>query len=90
MSILSFLLLINGVLFLLMWRDKAAARNRGWRVPEGVLLLLTLMGGTPAMLVARPFFRHKTKKGRFVWRLYVVIAVQIAALVYFKLRGFPA
>lgn len=90
MDILSALLLTNGLLFLLMWKDKSAARNGGWRIPEGVLLLLTLLGGTPAMLLARKLFHHKTTKRKFVVRLYIVIAVQIAALVYFKLHGFPA
>lgn len=90
MDILSFLLLTNGLIFLFMWKDKSAARNNGWRIPEGVLLFLTLLGGTPAMLLARKLFRHKTTKRKFVIRLYVVIAIQIAALAYFKLHGFPA
>ena len=89
-NILFLLILVNGLLYVMMWRDKAAARRQGWRVPENVLLLLTLLGGTPAMLLSRRMFRHKTKKGTFVSRLYVVILVQVAALVYFGVHGFPA
>ena len=90
MPILPYLLFVNGLLFLLMWKDKAAACNVGWRIPEGVLLLLTALGGTPAMLLARKLFRHKTTKRKFVVRLYIVIMLQIIALVYFRIHGFPA
>jgi uncharacterized membrane protein YsdA (DUF1294 family) len=57
-----------------------------------VLLLLTAIGGTPAMLLARKMFRHKTKKGSFVLRVYLILILQIAALIYFGvLKGsFPA
>ena len=90
MPILPLLLVINGLLFLFMWKDKSAARSGGWRIPEGVLLLLTLLGGTPAMLVARKIFHHKTSKRKFVLRLYIIIAIQIGALIYFGIHGFPA
>ena len=86
MDMLPLLLLVNGLLFLMMWKDKSAARRNGWRIPESVLLLLTLLGGTPAMLLARALFRHKTKKGGFTLRLYFIIAIQIGLVLYF-LRG---
>ena len=82
MDILTIILGCNIAVFFLMWKDKQAAINRGWRVPENVLLLFTLLGGTPAMLLARKLFRHKTVKGSFVLRLYLVIVLQIGFLVY--------
>lgn len=82
MDILTIILGANIAVFFLMWKDKNAAINRGWRVPENVLLLFTLLGGTPAMLLARKLFRHKTVKGSFVLRLYLIIALQIGFLAY--------
>lgn len=87
MTLFQIALLTNGLLFLLMWKDKQAAKSGGWRVPENVLLLLTLLGGTPAMLLSRKLFRHKTKKGSFVGRVYLIIVLQIGLLIYWFFNG---
>lgn len=52
-----------------------------WRVPEAVLHLLALAGGTPAALVGQQVLRHKTKKVGFRAWFWVIVAVQVAALV---------
>lgn len=84
------LIVVNGLVFLLMWKDKWAARKGNWRVPEGVLLGLTAMGGTPATLLARWLFRHKTKKGSFVGRLYFIILLQLLGLGAWAFGLLPA
>lgn len=67
--------------------DKAAAR-RGWlRVPEWILLAAVLLGGTLGALLAMPFFRHKTVKRAFRWKLWGVLAVQAALVVAWLLWG---
>ena len=82
MDIYTIIIGCNIMVFLLMWKDKRAAMRDEWRVPENVLLLLTLLGGTPAMLFARKLFRHKTVKTRFIRQLYVVILLQVLFLAY--------
>lgn len=90
MQIWEAILLINLAVFFLMWKDKWAARRGGWRVPEGVLLGLAALGGTPAVLLARQVFRHKTKKGSFVGRLYFIILAQVILLGAWALGFLPA
>ncbi|HLF93807.1 MAG TPA: cold shock and DUF1294 domain-containing protein [Planctomycetota bacterium] len=71
---------INGATFLLYGYDKAIAGGKRLRVPEAVLQLLTLFGGTPAAFLGQAFFHHKTRKGSFQ-RLFWLIVLLQAALI---------
>jgi uncharacterized membrane protein YsdA (DUF1294 family) len=51
------------------------------RIPEGELLLLAALGGTPGAYAARHIFRHKTRKQPFSTRLRAIAALQLAGLV---------
>lgn len=82
MDILTIIIGCNIAVFFLMWKDKRAAIKGQWRVPENILLLLTLLGGTPAMLLAQKLFRHKTIKGRFVLKVYMIMMLQFGLLLY--------
>lgn len=69
--------------------DKAIA-NSGWmRVPEKVLLMLALVGGTPAALIGMWLFRHKTSKGSFLAKLGLVVLIQVALIAgyYLFIKG---
>jgi uncharacterized membrane protein YsdA (DUF1294 family) len=57
--------------------DKARARAGLRRVPEVVLHLLALAGGSPAAWLAMRTFRHKTVKGSFRLAFWLVVAVQL-------------
>jgi uncharacterized membrane protein YsdA (DUF1294 family) len=73
--------------FLIYKYDKmrsAVAQSGGDRVPEWVLLMLALLGGTPGALGGMYLPpRHKTRKGSFKLRLMLVVAAQAAALYYY-------
>jgi len=59
------------------------ARSGADRIPERVLLVLALIGGTPGALLGMyvpP--RHKTQKGSFKTQLLFVIVIQIVALYF--------
>ena len=63
--------------------DKRRAGKGGRRVPESTLHLLALFGGWPGALVARPLFRHKTKKQPFSAIFWVIGALHVAAWIWF-------
>ena len=56
--------------------DKSVAGGNLWRVPETVLHLLALAGGTPAAFAGQYLLRHKTRKAGFRAWLWVIVAVQ--------------
>lgn len=66
--------------------DKLAAQRYAWRVPESVLLLLAAMGGSLSMLVTMLVIRHKTQHLKFMFGIPVIMALQIAALLFFVWR----
>lgn len=79
---------INMATFAAFALDKRAAERRAWRIPERRLLLLAALGGSPAALAAQQMLRHKTRKEPFRTWLWVIVAVQAAALVWVGYRTF--
>ncbi len=73
----AYLIAINLSTMLFYGYDKLKAGKDGWRVPERVLHMLALLGGSPTAFVSQKLFRHKTIKGSFrVW-FWVIIMIQI-------------
>ena len=63
-----------------------AARRGRLRVPERLLHLLAVLGGTPSAWLAQRTFRHKTIKGPFriaFWAIAILQAVGIGLWVYY-------
>jgi len=56
---------LNFISFLLFGYDKFQAKRGGWRIPERVLLGLSLFGGGIGALAGMLAFRHKTRKNIF-------------------------
>jgi uncharacterized membrane protein YsdA (DUF1294 family) len=80
---------VNVATILLYGYDKTVAGGKRVRVPENVLHLLALLGGTPAALFSQVFFRHKTLKPSFrrTWWLIVVLQIAIlGAAAWFRFR----
>jgi uncharacterized membrane protein YsdA (DUF1294 family) len=73
--------LINLLTILRFWQDKARAVAGERRIPESDLLGLALIGGSPGALLARKWFRHKTRKEPFSTQLFVIIALQVGGLI---------
>ncbi|MGM9642055.1 MAG: DUF1294 domain-containing protein [Eubacteriales bacterium] len=61
--------------------DKWAAKKRPKaRTPEKILLLISALGGSPAMLLTMLGIRHKTKHIKFMLGIPLILAAQIAAV----------
>ena len=57
--------------------DKRAARRNTWRVEEGTLLVLGLLGGWPGALLAQETLRHKTLKKPFRAAFWVTVVINV-------------
>ena len=51
------------------------------RIPEKVLLILSALGGSVAMLVTMLITRHKTKHVKFMLGIPLIMVLQAAAVV---------
>lgn len=76
--IVTYLIGINLLTVIMFWFDKWMARSHGWRIPELVLWLCALVGGSIGALVAIEVVRHKSKKFSFQFVLWLIILLQIA------------
>ena len=71
-------------------RDKALSNvpkdsPKYWRVPEAQLLLISALGGSPAMLLTMLLIRHKTRKAKFMVGIPLIMILQ-AVIVFLVLR----
>lgn len=78
---LTLLVVLNLWTILRFWQDKQRARVGERRISEADLLVLALIGGSPGALLARRWFRHKTRKQPFSTQLFVIVALQAGALI---------
>ncbi|WP_122053372.1 DUF1294 domain-containing protein [Vibrio sp. Evd11] len=75
--------LVTGlVTFFVYAKDKRAAINGSWRVPEKTLHILSAAGGWLGALIAQDKLRHKTQKQPFRSIYWLTVAVNIAAFVW--------
>ena len=77
-----YLAIINALVLAVYGGDKLFAKLDSWRVPEKVLLLLALLGGSIGALLAMQIFRHKTRHLKFRYGVPMILLLQVAALVY--------
>ena len=77
-----YLAIINAVAIAAYGWDKLCAIRKWWRVPELTLLGLAAIGGSVGALVAMKLFRHKTLHLKFKYGVPLILALQVAGLVY--------
>ncbi len=66
--------------------DKIKAKRNSRRIPERVLMTVSLIGGATAMLLTMEAIRHKTKHKRFMIGLPILILLQVLLLLYIGYR----
>lgn len=79
---LIYLGLINLAAFALMFADKANARRKARRIPEKVLFLSALLGGSVGAIAGMYICRHKTNHLSFVLGLPFILLLQLAAALW--------
>lgn len=80
-----YVLLINLIAFTLMFVDKVKARHGAWRIPEKVLFLSAIAGGSIGVIAGMLTCRHKTRHLSFVIGLPVILLLQLAAALWLSL-----
>lgn len=84
--ILLYLLVINIIGFLAMGIDKLKAQKGWWRIPEGTLMMLCLLGGGIGTIAGMYTFRHKTKKMKFTIGMPTILIAEIVGIVYVVIK----
>lgn len=74
---------VNVLSFILYGIDKLKAVKGLWRIPESLLLLITVVGGSAGALLSMLLFRHKTKKPKFIVVVLISLLVQIYSLTIY-------
>ena len=78
--------IINLVTFMVYWRDKVAALNGTRRIPNALLLNLSVLCGWPGALIGQEIFRHKTRQ---FWFQLLHTATVVINLCVVYLLTFP-
>jgi len=77
-----YLIIINLVGFIAMLIDKRRAKKGEWRIKEGSLFMITLLGGGIGTIAGMYLFRHKTKKLKFTVGLPTIFLMEIVLIIY--------
>ena len=81
-TIIYILICINVLTFLVYGIDKWKAKQGRWRISEGTLLILAIIGGSIGALLGMKVWHHKTQHKTFKYGLPLILLAQIA-LIYF-------
>lgn len=81
-----YLLLVNGLSFLIMGIDKRRAAKRKWRISENFLFGIALLGGAVGTYISMKVFHHKTKHASFRFGIPVLIVLQLILIVWILIK----
>lgn len=79
-------IIINIIAFLLMGIDKRKAVKHRFRIPEKVLFMSAILGGSVGAYMGMQTFRHKTKHRSFVLGIPFIFFLQTAAFLLWQIR----
>ncbi|SBT12346.1 hypothetical protein VCE7224_01088 [Vibrio celticus] len=81
-ALLVWYLVIGVVTFFVYAKDKRAAINGNWRVPEKTLHIFSVAGGWLGALIAQDKLRHKTQKQPFRSIYWLTVVINVAAFAW--------
>lgn len=82
LALLCWVLVLSLTAFALFGLDKRKARRGQYRVPEKILFLSAILGGSPGAILGMRFFHHKTLHKRFRYGLPAILALQVLLCLY--------
>ena len=81
-----YLLAINAVTFIIYGIDKYKAKKAKWRIPETILLLLAVFGGSVGAWMGMKVWHHKTMHKKFKYGIPAILLIQIALMTYLHMN----
>lgn len=75
--VLIYFVIMNLIGFFIMGIDKKKAIRKAYRIPEKILFLSSLLGGSIGTWAGMYVFHHKTKHWYFVWGMPFILLVQV-------------
>lgn len=83
--ILVYLIIINIIAAVFTIQDKKFAKKHQWRISENTLMIISLLGGSPAMYLTMKIIRHKTRHPKFMIGIPVILITEII-LIFLLVR----
>ncbi len=71
----AYLLALGAITYSVYALDKRRAREKEWRMTEGLLHLLELLGGWPGAFLAQRRLRHKCSKGSYQFVFWLIVLI---------------
>lgn len=79
-----YLVVINIIAVIVTVHDKNAAQRGAWRVKERTLMLISALGGAPAMYLTMLTIHHKTRKPLFMIGIPVIFIIEL--ILFFAVK----
>ncbi len=86
-ALLGYLAAVNLLAFTVYGADKRRAKKDKRRVPEKMLFLLAVIGGSVGAWAGMYTFRHKTRHWYFVWGIPAILLAQMALAVWLTVKN---
>lgn len=77
-----YIVAINITTFLVFLVDKIKARKKKWRISEGFLFILGLLGGAVGGLCSMAMFHHKVSKLKFTIGFPIMVILNFIMTLY--------
>lgn len=79
--IITYVIFVNLLGFALMGIDKRKAVKHLWRIPEAVLFIVAVIGGSIGCIFGMQIFRHKTRYWNFVYSVPAILILQVVLIL---------
>ncbi|NLM34770.1 MAG: DUF1294 domain-containing protein [Clostridiales bacterium] len=82
----AYLIIINIIALIIMYKDKKYAQKHKWRIKESTMFLIALLFGSLGVLLGMKAFRHKTKHWKFLVFIPLIFILQVIIILYYCLN----